>query len=237
MKKEIRLFFSHRLEGNMAFYAGKGKERAMENRYRFFKERGFPLDQAVFLQQTHSDRVLIIQKDNAGRGSQKHKDALPDADALLTNMRNIPLCVQVADCVPILLWDKEKGVIGAIHSGWRGTLKNIVGITIKKMCATFTTKPENIHAWIGPAVGGCCFSIDGRICLPVQENGFVGLSSDKTHWDIAKACRGQLITSGALSENIFLSGECTVCHPQKYFSYKREGEDAGRMLGGIVLTS
>ena len=143
------------------------------------------------------------------------------------------LCVQIADCVPILLWIHICNVVGAIHSGWRGTLQNIAGKTAEKMSETFELIPENIHAWIGPAIGGCCFSVDARIALPVETHGFAGLSPDRTHWDIASACRGQLIAFGILLQNITLSGECTVCNPQKYFSYKREGTRAGRMMAGL----
>jgi copper oxidase (laccase) domain-containing protein len=78
--------------------------------------------------------------------------------------------------------------------------------------------------------------VDHRIVSLVEQDVFDGLSNEKTHWDIAKACRGQLIQSGIIAEKIEFSGECTACNSQKYFSYKREGDRAGRMVAGAALS-
>ncbi len=231
----IKIFLSTRDDGNMAFYAGEERGRSFENRECFFQERGLDLSRAVFLQQTHSDHILVVGKENAGRGVSSHEDALSDADALVTDVPGITLCVQVADCAPILLFDPVRRVIAAVHSGWRGTLQNIVGKTVLKMADTFGSEAKDIQVWIGPAIEGSCFVVDDRIADPVKANGFLGLSDDETHWDISVACRGQLVREGVREENIDMSGECTVCNKEQYFSYKREGDHAGRMLGGIVL--
>lgn len=219
----------------MSFYAGEKKENAERNRQCFFQGKGHSLDRSVFLQQTHSDHIIIIKENVIGQGSRDNKGALPDADAMITDIKGVALCVQVADCVPILLYDLTRGNIGVIHSGWRGTLKNIVGKTVFEMCNTFGSKPKDIQAQIGPAIGGCCLPVDTRISEPVKEKKFQGLSFDGSHWDIALACQGQLIESGIMSGNIVLSGECTACNVQKFFSYRKEGNHSGRMLAGICL--
>jgi polyphenol oxidase len=235
IQQNFFLFFSEKKDGNMALYAGEGRESAGENRGRFFASRGIDLSCAVFLQQTHGDHIALVRAEDIGKGSKRHEDALPDSDAMIADVPGTALCVQVADCVPILLWDVVRGVTASVHSGWRGTLQNIAGKTVQKMIERYGCDPKNIYAWIGPAIGGCCLSVDDRIALPVENGGLDGLSPDKTHWDIAIACQGQLVQSGVLPQNIDFSGECTVCHPEKYFSYKREGDRAGRMLAGIAL--
>lgn len=231
----VKVFFSNKNDGNMSFYAGKEREVSYENRKRFFQERSVDLSRAIFLQQTHSNHILVVGEGDAGRGSKSHTDALLGADAFITNIPGIALCVQVADCASVLLFDSVHRVTAAVHSGWRGTLQNIVGETVLKMNEVFGSEGRDIQAWIGPAIGGSCFIIDHRIADPVREKSFDGLSIEGTHWDIAMACRGQLIEKGLRREHIYMSGECTVCGKDIFFSYKREGDHAGRMLAGIVL--
>lgn len=234
MTHAVSSIFSQKSDGNMAFYAGVGKENAKENRLKFFSQNGINIDKAIFVQQTHSDNILFAGKGDFGRGVMSHDGALPDTDAIITNISGGVLCVQVADCVPLLLWEEEGAYIGAVHSGWRGTLKNIVGKTMTRMINEFGVDPQKIHVWIGPAIGGCCMKVDKIIAEPVQKNSFAGLSKDGSHWDIATACRGQLLLMDVPLQNITLSGECTACHSDKYFSYRREGDRAGRMIAGIV---
>ena len=232
----VNIVFSEKSDGNMAYYAGKGTENTWKKRKLFFEACNVDMSQSVFLKQIHSDHVVVIQSNDVGKGSQNHESACVDADAMVTNIENVVLCIQVADCVPVLLFDRKNGAIGAIHSGWRGTLKNIVGKTVRHMKHIYKTKASDMYAWVGPSLRGCCFFVDEKISQPVRESGFLGLSRDGLQWHIAEACRGQLIQSGVTENHIVFSDECTSCGALKYFSYRREGGCAGRMIAGIWKT-
>ncbi|QQS61382.1 MAG: peptidoglycan editing factor PgeF [Candidatus Moraniibacteriota bacterium] len=236
MTLRVKKFLSLRGDGNMAYYAGKGREKAQENRYRFFENLGISLERSVFLKQIHGTKSTLVRKEDIGRGSKSHENALLDTDAIITDIFDVALVVQIADCVPILFFEDNFGFIGAIHSGWRGTLQNITGKTIENAVKTYGLNRDVIKVWIGPSVRGCCFEVDERIVYPVRERGFLGLSENESHWDIAKACKGQLENIGILSKHIEMTKECTVCTGEKFFSYKREGETAGRILAGIYMT-
>jgi len=228
MKKQfhdITIIFSERADGNMAFYAGRGKERALSNRKVFFKKANLSLNTAVFLQQSHSDHIQVVGKGDCGRGVKSHEDALVDTDALITDETGVVLGVQVADCVPVAVWDETTGYIAIVHAGWRGMAKHIVAKTVQQLQVA-SSEPYNFHAWIGPSAGPCCFELGEE-----EQKQFSHVRDGKV--DLWREAQDQLVSGGLNAENIESENTCTICD-DRFFSFRREGENAGRMIAGIV---
>lgn len=188
-------------------------------------------DNIVFPVQTHSDKVLIIENNYENI----------EADAIITQQKSILIGVKVADCVPILIYDKKNIIVGAVHAGWRGTAKKIVSKTIKTMIANFTSKPSNIFVALGPSIKGCCYNVGEDVfkeLCEVTDNKFQYFKkiNDKYYIDLSIINIMQLLNEGILFKNIWNSNDCTYCNPHRFFSYrymKKYGGSQGGFIGII----
>ena len=190
-------------------------------------------NQLIFPRQTHTNCVAEIL-------------AIPEieikeTDALLSNQPGICLCVQTADCVPILLFDPIKKVIAAVHAGWRGTVTRIVERTIKKMIQQYNSSPENILAVIGPSIGPEIYEVGDEVVkaakksIPNYEITLHKNSYGKFHFNLWEANNQILLENGVRTENIEILGECSFQNSRKYFSARKQGIETGRMVSGIML--
>ncbi len=185
-----------------------------------------------------------------------------NGDASITNKKGLLLGVQTADCVPILLVDVKKRAVAAIHAGWRGTLARIAQKTVGEMRMHFGSKPADILAAIGPAIGACCYEVGTELVTEFNsqfadaEDFFdelrTGEEPNPLQWlnqmppghqpppknvrlDLRKANRSQLLAAGLRDANIFVSDLCTACHTELLFSFRKEATNSGRMLSAIGL--
>jgi polyphenol oxidase len=187
----------------------------------------------IFPVQCHTSNIAII-KNNSTEG-------LSDIDALITGEAGLCLCIQTADCVPVLLYDPLRRVAGAVHAGWRGTLANITANTVQRMATEFSTSPANIHAVIGPSIGPTVYETGDEVAgLFMEQNGnwkefMQRKNRAKFHINLQKANVLQLISSGVPSDQIENSGYCTYSDPGLWFSARREGTGTGRMVSGIMM--
>ena len=110
--------------------------------------------------QTHSNNVLVIDEDFMSASPSDKIEALYGVDASITHLKDVFLCATTADCVPILLYDKELQVIAAIHAGWKGIVSDIIENTITKMEEVYNTKPSHIIAAIGPSISQKNYEVD-----------------------------------------------------------------------------
>jgi polyphenol oxidase len=143
---------------NLGFTEWDSRERVLENRRNFFAALNADSMRAIGLRQIHSDVVRVAKSADADSSSKAAK-----ADALITNEPGLLLIVQVADCVPILLVDKKRRAIAAIHSGWRGTLQRIAQKTLGRMQMEFGTRPQDVIAALGVGIGQCCFEVGPEV--------------------------------------------------------------------------
>ncbi len=176
------------------------------------------IDQSAMasLRQVHSNRVIRVEREScAGEG-----------DALITQTPGLALSVRTADCFPILLADVRTGAVAAIHAGWRGTHGRIVFETIGEMHAQFATNAGDLIAAIGPGIGACCYQVGEEVARLFGLGG-------RAKVDLAQENRAQLIECGVNPERIESNGRCTFCEPEIFYSYRREGEKAGRMVSFI----
>jgi YfiH family protein len=185
----------------------------------------------VFIKQVHGDQVVLLNPKNIDSYGGGHR-ALGTGDALVTNVSGKFLTTQLADCQSILLYDPIRQVVANVHSGWRGSIKNILGRTLGLMKKYFKCYSGDIIAGIGPSLGPCCAEfVNYRKELP-QKFWRYKLADD--HFDFWTLSRDQLTHAGVLGENVEISRMCTKCNTQTFFSYRGEGR-TGRFAAVIGL--
>lgn len=189
----------------------------------------------VFARQTHSDHVAVVN-------SAMCKNTIDDTDALITSEPGLFVCVQTADCVPVLLFDPVKKVVAAVHAGWKGTIAKIAGKTVAKMAETFGSNPADIVAGIGPSIHMHDYEVGPEVVAAVEASfsnspALLKPSMNKGHayFDLWEANQTVLLESGIKEENIELMGLCSFEHADMFFSARREGSETGRMVSGIKL--
>lgn len=221
---------------NLSFSAGDEKENVIENRNRIAKSLGIEQDCLLFVNQCHSSDVVIIRsKEDAG--GQIH------ADALVTNVKGLCICVMGADCVPVLLYDSVNKVVAAVHAGWKGTVASILTKTLFKMQTEFGCKMENIQIGIGPSISQEKYEVGEEVYLQFKENSGNeadlifkhDLKSNKYFPDLWLANRMQAMKMGVLEQNIEIAGICTFSNPEEFFSARYFKNKTGRFAAGIVL--
>jgi YfiH family protein len=151
-----------------------------------------------------------------------------DGDALISNTALVG--IKTADCVPVLLADPVTNSVAAIHAGWRGTVADIVGQAVRALGQRWQTRPEDIHAAIGPCIGPCCYEVGPEVArqFEIERIG-------KIHLDLPAENERRLRDAGV--RNIWKSGECTFCTGDRFYSYRREREQAGRMISFVGIAS
>jgi YfiH family protein len=193
------------------------------------KELNISKDNIYLPIQKHTNKIHILDSDN--------RPVI--ADAVITDKKHVLIGVLVADCVPILLHDKLRGVIGAVHAGWRGTATQILKKTIMTMQERFRSLPEDISVAIGPSIRQCSYEVDEDVNIAVQEatgeGDYYRRQGNKYYVDLSSANRIQALSMGVPSRNIWQSDECTFCRPEKYYSYRYSGGSSGRQGGFIGL--
>ena len=193
--------------------------------------RCFDGDKLVFIKQVHGDQVRIIDQRPAD-DPDSDRPATLIGDALITELPQTRLVIQVADCQAVILVDPERRVVANVHAGWRGTIKNIIGRTIVTMTTSFGCQAGDLWAGIGPALGPCCAEfINYRKEIP--EN-FWAYKDAADHFDFWTISHDQLVAGGVPSGNIAVSRICTKCNTDLFFSYRGEGT-TGRFAAVIGL--
>lgn len=196
-------------------------------------------DQIVLAHQVHGDSIGVI--DAFPGGHRPDEGGGGDYDGLVTNRPDLVLAIRTADCLPILIWDASRKVIGAVHAGWRGSLNAIASKTVLLMQSRFGSRPQDLEVGVGPAVGPCCYEV-GRLVLEPLRQRFdfwkevvQTKGPDKGMLDLTRLNVRQLIGLGVPSDQIVAAGSCTVCHPERFASYRRDGHSAGDMISGIMV--
>jgi polyphenol oxidase len=191
-----------------------------ENLARFCQAGGWDRSGMAFTRQVHGERIAAVD----GPG------VVEDTDALITDAPGVTLAVQVADCVPVFLHDPAAGAVGIVHAGWKGSALQIAGKTAAAMREAFGCDPGRMTACIGPSIGPCCFEVGPDVAGRFPERV---LSGDRL--DLWAVNRDSLIRAGLAPESIRVSGLCTNCHRDWFFSYRGDGGETGRMMGVIGL--
>lgn len=219
---------------NLGFRVEDNPQSVKENYRLMAEDLELNLASTVLAKQTHTDNIRIVTKEDAGKGISKESD-IEDTDGLMTNLSGIPLVVFSADCVPLLFLDPVKKVIAAVHAGWRGTVKGIGGKAVSMMQEHFGSNPGDILAAIGPSIGPCCFAFDQKDAQVFPDAYLTPQGEGKVLVDIWAMNRDQLLQQGILPEHMDISSICTVCHADRYYSYRTHREHTGRQGAVIML--
>ena len=239
--------------------AKDAKERINENRRRLLYALGIENTTLISLDQIHSDRVYVIESAAGFNGSPfsfslftspgstgnrqsktKATSKNHEGDALVTNMGNVALAIKTADCFAILIVDPVHRAVGAVHSGWRGTLARVLPNAIEAMRNRFQSDPARLLLALGPGIRECCFEV-GKDVAHLFIEAYPEKSVTQPHTivpgkyrvDLAAVLKTQMTQSGIPPENQYDLGICTCCNTQDFFSWRAEGAAAGRMMAVI----
>ncbi len=190
------------------------------------------------VKQVHGTDALVVDRPVA------ESDRFPGGwDALVTDQPGVTVAVRTADCVPVLVYDRRRRAVAAIHAGWRGAVAGIVPKTIELMVSRFRVSLDDFRVSIGPSAGPCCYEVDEAVLAPLRsgmEEWQKVLHDDrrsKARLDLKKLIRLQLEQIGFTPQQLTAVNLCTICHGDLFYSYRREGRVVGTMLSGITLTS
>ena len=220
---------------NLALHVGDNPEKVLRNRVKFAAAIGVNAERFTTCAQVHGNNVQVITEKLIGRGALSFADTVPETDALITNLADVPLLLFYADCVPVLLADPETGAIGLAHAGWRGTAAQIAKKTVRAMTEAFGVRPENLLAGIGPSIGACCYEVDDAVRdrMTGYETCFSEKCDGKYWLDLWQVNRQQLLEEGVVPSGISTAGICTNHNPELFCSYRYENGRTGRM--GVCL--
>ncbi len=226
-------FSTRRAERNeFTLGAASGNPVVQMNRIRFLSAigtAGWPL---LKLKQTHSAIVSDMESTLAATEPV-------EADAAVTRLQGAVLGIQTADCVPILVADSEARAVAAIHAGWRGTAARIAESTVSRLFSDFGIDPKDLTVSIGPHIGVCCYEVGEEVVEAIGDPAAFERREEwpRAHLNLAQANRRQLLNAGLRDQQIEISSLCTQCREDLFYSYRRDGKKAGRMLSVIGIVS
>lgn len=205
----------------------------------FCNAAGIDINSTVCAEQQHGDNIKIVTADDCGKGVIISRD-YSNIDGLITDRRDVTLCVFSADCIPVLYVDTKNRVVGAAHCGWRGTFKCLAGKMVKTMCEIYGSEPQNIKAAVGAGIHKCCYEVDNKLYsdfyekFPCAENAFK-IIENKYFIDLPNINRYVLKEAGLDESNIFVSEICTCCNKDRFFSHRGSGGRRGLMINYIEI--
>ncbi|WP_299028117.1 peptidoglycan editing factor PgeF [uncultured Thermanaerothrix sp.] len=220
---------------NLGGNLGDLRENVIENRRRIFETVNREVETIFDVWQVHSD--IVISTDRPRPLDAPHTKA----DAILTNCPEVTLFMRFADCVPILLYDPNRRVVGLVHAGWKGTVLAIVRKTITAMQEEYGCRPEDIQAAIGPSIGPDHYGVGPEV-VQLVERAFGEQSSEvliqrdgRTHFNLWEANRLWLNQAGVTQVEV--AGLCTACDLKHWYSHRGEAGRTGRFGALIALRS
>lgn len=228
----------HADEHNMAFHLAEHNEDVVKNREKLASDLNSRLSNFVCPKQTHSSNIYHVTNEDRGRGAHHIETAINDVDALYTYEANIVLCTFSADCVPVLFYNEKSGLIGIIHSGWRGTVAEITSHVFTKLTTVEQCHIEDFRVFIGPAISQEKFEVDDDVYHLYKKlqyaNDFIYYNelTNKYHVDNKLVVKRQCEKAGILSEHITIDPMCTFID-ENGFSY-RKNKTRRRHMGFIV---
>jgi len=249
MEFGVKFYFTTRFQGvspepfsslNLSYTTSDKADNVLINRCVFFNAASLNIGSEVFMQQTHGKNIHQVKGEDQGRGWLDYTSAIPDTDGLITDCEGITLCAAFADCVPLWLFDPVKKVGGIIHAGWKGTASSIAKEGVRRLQQIFNVVPRNLLCGVGPSIGPCCFKVDPSTANAILQTLASHLqqrviyktdSTGDLYLDLGQINGLQLEEIGVLKQNIHQANMCTCCMDSHFFSYRRDKEAAGRMLG------
>ena len=205
---------------NLGLNTADRPETIEENVRRFCGAMGVRRERIAFTKQVHGDRVQAVHAPGV----------YADTDALITDTPGLILAVQVADCVPVFLFDPVQKTAGIAHAGWKGSALDIAAGTVRCMSESFGSRPENLQACIGPSIGPCCYEVGAEVAERFPSKYLKGNKLNLWQYN-----HDLMMRTGVQSGNVTVSGLCTHCQTDWFFSHRAGGAKTGRMMGVIAV--
>lgn len=229
---------------NLGFNRGDSKENVMTNFKKICQALDIDIKNLVLSNQTHTTNIRKVGKANIGEGIFKQTE-IKNYDGMVTDETDVFMVTYYADCVPLFFADKINKVVALSHAGWKGTLEDMAGTTVRLMQEKYNTNPKDIYVGIGPAIGKCCFEVHcdvGDLFLnPEFENESLITSkivngTKKYNINLPEINKRKLILAGVLKENIETADICTSCNSDWLFSHRASKGKRGSMCAIMGIT-
>ncbi len=222
---------------NLGTYTADSMDNVRENYRLFCSAASFDAERVVLGNQTHSLNVRYATEADCGKGVFKDRD-YTDVDALITDVKRLPLVIHTADCVPVAFIDKRLRVIGNAHCGWRGTYGELARLTIEAMADKFGTRAEDLICTIGPSICAKCYEVSKDLYEQFKEkfgdDDFL-ISNSSYYIDLALLNKHVLMKAGVDGDNIIMSDLCTCCNSDELFSHRGQGAKRGILASVLQI--
>ena len=229
---------------NLATHIGDSLQDVLDNRSIVADHLGVSPDRITCGNQVHGLNAVRITEDLIGAGAMSSDTAIPDCDAIYTDIPNIPLFLFTADCVPVGIYDPVHHVVATVHAGWRGAIGHLPVITIEAMQRDFGTRFEDCYVYLGPSIGPKSFEVNQELAdtftdewkkiTDANSDELVryivrdGASKATPHVDLWRFIEEDLLQRGVPKDQICISGTDSMTD-ENCFSYRREHGKTGRM--------
>jgi polyphenol oxidase len=209
---------------NVSYSVGDAAENVDENLRRAAEAVGSRRVDVFAPYQVHGREATLVDAETEGRRR---------CDILLTRSPAKTLMLRYADCTPVLLADPRRKAIAAVHAGWRGSAVRAAGAAVSALADAFDSRPADLVAGIGPAIGPCCYVVGNDVVEAFSDRADLIRDGRLNLWE---ANRQALVEAGVPAENIELAGMCTQCQSERFFSHRANGgQPAGRFAALIKL--
>ncbi|MDP8212291.1 MAG: peptidoglycan editing factor PgeF [Candidatus Zapsychrus exili] len=210
----------------MDFFLSEDQGDLSEDQKKYLSVKlGFDVPAVVNIRQVHGNRVVLVDE-------KVDKYRAEEADAIITDLKNVPIAIRTADCLPVFVYSPAHEVVGIIHAGWRSTHKEIIKETLSLMSKEWKTEPHDIKMAFGPAIRVDSCDVEQSFKKYFDEE--VVKKGDKYYFDLAQANKNQALKLGVKEDNIFDCGICTF-KSQNYFSFRGGDVDKGRMISLMMI--
>lgn len=210
-------------DGNLAYHVNDIQANVDKNRENLALKYNFDINKLVYMNQVHGSHVEVVTKSSP--------NFIDNCDGLITNEKDLTLMVMVADCIPILFFDRTKNVIAAVHAGRNSTFLKIAQITALKMINEFDCKPLDIEVILGPSIQKCCYEVSAELEKIVEES--FGSEFKSNRFIDLQGINKMLLKKVGIRD-ITISNICTKCSKKPYFSYRKD-KKCGRFAGLISI--
>jgi len=224
---------------NLSYSVGDAAAAVTENRRRAATALGFALSSMVAAYQVHGRHVALVGHAQRGCGALEPGTAIPACDGLLTQEPGVTLFLRFADCTPIILVDPVRRAIGLGHAGWRGAVQDMPSALVHAMEDAFGSRPSDLLAALGPAIGPCCYRVGDDVATAVQalvgDRQAILQPRGDAGWflDLNGLNHLLLVQAGVPPSSIATADLCTACHRHEFFSHRGDGGQSGRF--GVFL--
>lgn len=224
---------------NLGFNRNDTRDNVLQNYQLLCDSLGVKTDSLVLTNQVHGINVAVINESDKGKGFSRESDLI-GIDGLLTASPGVTMVTFHADCVPVFLFEPGIRAAALLHSGWRGTLKNITASAVAAMRDIPGFRADRLVAVIGPSIDKCCFEVDDdvyRLFVDKFDSAELYTKTNEGKWkiDLKRIIKLELMLEGLQEDNIHDSGICTKCRKDLFFSYRGDDGKTGSLAAFMQI--